>query len=96
MKLSVVKSFERGLGNSIALWAGFICFLVMHFTGQGESLNTATIFSTLEILVTLRLSLFCFGIGSGFYFELQVILERYASIMNLKDQRMIKVVEGKK
>ena len=46
-KFAAVKSVERALGNCIALWAGLTCFLIMHFTGQGESLNIATIFSTL-------------------------------------------------
>lgn len=47
LTLSFVKSIERAFGNSIALWAGFICFLVMHFTGEGDLLNAANIFSTL-------------------------------------------------
>ena len=47
IKFAGVKSIERALGNSITLWAGLTCVLIMHFTGQGESLNIATIFSTL-------------------------------------------------
>ena len=35
IKFAGVKSVERALGNSIALWAGLTCFAIMHFTGQG-------------------------------------------------------------
>ena len=68
----------------------------MHFAGGEDLLNTANIFSTLEILVTLRLSIFYFGIGSGYYFEVMVILERYAGILNFKNERMIKIDEVSK
>ena len=68
IKLSFGRSLERALGNSISILSGFTCFLVMHFTGEGEKLTTANIFSTLEILVTLRLAIFFLGIGGSYYF----------------------------
>ena len=68
IKLSVGKSFERALAHTTVLWSGFVCFLVMYFTGEGELLNVANIFSTLEILMTLKISLFYAGFSGGFYF----------------------------
>ena len=33
IKLSIGKSLERALANTTVLWSGFVCFVVMHFTG---------------------------------------------------------------
>lgn len=38
-----------------------------------NNLSTALIFSTLELMVFLKNNIFFFGIGVGFYFELNVI-----------------------
>ena len=46
LKLSLVKSLERGFAISMAFWAGFVYFLVAHFTDQSD-LTNAKIFSTL-------------------------------------------------
>ena len=46
--------------------------------------------------MTLRLVLFYFGVGNGYYFEVLVILERYADILNFKDERMIRIDENSK
>ena len=40
--------------------------------------------------------LFYFGFGNGYYFEMLVILERYADILNFKDKRMIQINESTK
>jgi ATP-binding cassette subfamily C (CFTR/MRP) protein 4 len=85
------KSIERSIAKCTTFWSGLVCFLVMYFTEQGEPLTVANIFSTLEILNTLKLSMLYLGISGGFYFELQVIFERYANILNIKEERMIKV-----
>ena len=68
IKLGLVKSFERALANTMAFWSGFVCFLVAHFTEEGNPLTTANILSTIEILITMRFSLFLFGVGMGFFF----------------------------
>ena len=47
IKLGFGKSLERALGNTISITSGFICFVVMYFTGAGEKLTIANIFSTL-------------------------------------------------
>ena len=68
IKLGLVKSLERALANTMAFWSGFVCFLVAHFTEEGNPLTTASILSTIEILITMRFSLFLFGVGIGFFF----------------------------
>ncbi len=43
--LNVGKSFERALGNSVALWSGLLMFVADHYaTGN---LSVSMIFSTL-------------------------------------------------
>ena len=87
--MNVGKSFERALGNSIALWSGLLMFVTMHYaTGK---LSTALIFSTLELMVFLRLNIFFFSIGVGFLYELNVIFERFVNVLNIKNTQMIEL-----
>lgn len=51
----------------------------------------AKIFSTMELMVTLRLIVFFMGIGIGFYFELNIIFERFCTVLNIEDKRMIQI-----
>jgi hypothetical protein len=87
--LSVGKSFERALGNSVALWSGLAMFLTVHYVT--EKLSTALIFSTLELMVFLRLNIFFFSIGIGFLYELNVIFERFVNVFSIKNLQMIEI-----
>jgi hypothetical protein len=87
--LSVGKSFERAIGNSVALWSGLTMFVVVHHA-TGE-LSTALIFSTLELMVFLRLNLFFVSIGVGFMYELNVIFERFVNVFSIKNVQMIEI-----
>lgn len=73
IKLSFGRSLERSLGNIAASSAGFTCFIVMDLTGEGTGLSTAKIFSTMELMVTLRLLVFFMGIAISFYYEMRII-----------------------
>lgn len=68
MKLSFGRSLERTLGFVSASLAGYTCFIVMDLTGEGSGLSTAKIFSTMELLVTLKLVVFFMGVAISFYF----------------------------
>lgn len=87
--LSVGKSFERALGNSVAIWSGLAMFVTVHYV-TGE-LSTALIFSTLELMVFLRLNMFFFSIGIGFLYELNVIFERFVNVFSIKNVQMIEI-----
>ena len=50
----------------------------------------------MEILVTARLMVFFMGIAIGFVFELIVIFERFGTIYNIVDKRMIEIDEKTK
>jgi hypothetical protein len=53
------------------MWAGLLMFITAQYTLN--NLSTALIFSTLELMVFLRLNISFFGIGIGFLFETIVI-----------------------
>lgn len=61
----------------------------MDLTGEGTGLTTAKIFSTMELMVTLRLLVFFLGVSIGFLFELQIIFDRFCGILNIKDKKMV-------
>ena len=92
-KLAIGRAFERAFGNWVALVAGLVCFIILHFTDQGKGLSGAKIFATLELLVTARLMVFLMGISIGFLFELVVIFERFATIYNIQNKKMIEIDE---
>ena len=88
-KLTFTQSLERALGNWSPIIAGLSCFFVLHQTGG--SLSTAKIFSTLELMATARVIVYFFGRSMSFYFEFKVILERFCSLYNSEDKRMIEI-----
>jgi len=64
-------------------------FVTEHYaTGK---LSTALIFSTLELMVFLRLNIFFFSIGVGFLYELNVIFERFINVFNIENIQMIQI-----
>ena len=56
-------------------------------------MSTALIISTSEIIINTRAGTYFLNFGIGFLFELLVIFDRLSSILNIKDDRMIKVNE---
>lgn len=82
---------ERTLGNIAANIAGFTCFIVMDSTGEGTGLSNAKIFSTMELMVTLRMLVFFLGISIGFYYELRIIFDRFCAILNIKNNKMVQI-----
>ena len=63
-------------------------FAVVHYQ---NGLSVALIFSSSLTLVFLRQNIFFFGTGLGFFYELNVIFERFANILNIKNIQMIKI-----
>jgi hypothetical protein len=64
-------------------------FVTEHYaTGK---LSTALIFSTLELMVFLRLNIFFFSIGVGFLYELNVIFGRFINVFNIENIQMIQI-----
>jgi hypothetical protein len=72
MWLSIGRSFEKAIANTVASWGSLLMFVVAHYANK--NLSTALIFSTLELMVFIKTMIFFFGHGIGFYFELLVIL----------------------
>jgi hypothetical protein len=61
--------------------------VVAHYMKTG--LSTPKIFSTIEVIFSFKFSLFMLTLGLGFYYEVKVVLGRFASIFNIKRTAMI-------
>jgi hypothetical protein len=64
---------ERLLGYMPVLLGGYACFLVMDRTGAGTGLSNAKIFSSMDLIYTLKFTILMFAVGLGHYFEIKVI-----------------------
>jgi hypothetical protein len=74
---------EKALGILPTLLGGFICFTVMDLTGAGTGLSNAKIFSTMDLMSTLKITVMILGIGLSHYFELKVIFQRICTVLNM-------------
>ena len=63
----------------------------MDVYGYGFGLTNAKIFATMQTMESLRLGVLHLSITFGFLFELKIILERFCTILNIKDKRMIQI-----
>jgi hypothetical protein len=88
-RLSFGKSLERAISNFIGIASGFLMYLVAHYTGTG--LTMPKIFSTLEVIFAFKYSIFMLGVGLGFYYEVKVVFQRFASIFSIKRTAMIQI-----
>ena len=91
IKLALGRSLEKTLGKLLTHIGSFTCFLVVGLTSGGSELSNAKIFSTLDLMATLRIVVVSMGISLGFYFELKIIFGRFCTILNIDDKRMIKI-----
>lgn len=64
-------------------------FVVCHYARN--NLSSALIFSTLELMVFLRVNLFFLAIGVGFIYELNVIFERFVNVLNIVNTQMVEI-----
>ena len=88
------KSIERALSNTTIYWAALAMFLLSVYVN--DTLTTAKIFSTLEIIGYLKMTMMMFSHSLGFYYELKVILGRNAAIFNIKNKKMVEIDENTK
>jgi hypothetical protein len=95
-KISICRSLERSIGGTAANFAGYCCFVVMDLTGQGSGLSIAKIFSTMDLMGTLRSIVYFLGITLGFYYELCIIFDRFCTILNIENKKMVAIDEATK
>jgi hypothetical protein len=62
-------------------------YVVSHYTGTG--LSIAQIFSSMEVIFSFKYAIYMLIVGLGFYYEVNVVLDRFASIFNIKRTAMI-------
>jgi hypothetical protein len=71
----------------MGLIGALIMFIVAYYAETG--LTLAKIFSILEIVTTLKMSVLMVALGFGIYYELKVSFSRFASMFNIKQTNMI-------
>lgn len=64
-------------------------FIVANYAS--DSLSMPKIFSAFEIILSLRYSIFMFLLGLGFFVEVMVAFDRFASIFNINHTAMIQI-----
>jgi hypothetical protein len=62
-------------------------FTVAHYAGT--DLNMAKMFSSLEIMFSLKMATYSFSCALDFYYQIKVTFERFANIFNIKNTAMI-------
>lgn len=87
-KLAIGKAFERALGYFISVVASLVMIVVATYAA---GIEYKKVFSVLEIMSALKMNVLMFTEGTGYFYELKVIFERFASIFNIKKKSMIKV-----
>ena len=88
-RLSFGRSIERAIADSIGLCSVLVMFVAAHYAQT--DLTLSKIFSTLDIIINFKLSIFMFVSGLGFYYEVKVVFERFASIFNIENVSMIEI-----
>ena len=87
--LGLGRSFERALGNFVGIASGYIMYLAAHYAGTG--LDSNKIFSCMEVIFSFKYSIFMLISGLGFYHEVSVVFERFASIFSISNPTMLEI-----
>lgn len=67
-----------------------IVFCIIHYGGY--ELNSAKIFSTIEMLQYIRINIMLFsGLGIGYIFELRIFLNRFIDILRIEETEMTSI-----
>ncbi|EAR84933.2 ABC transporter C family protein (macronuclear) [Tetrahymena thermophila SB210] len=84
-KVQTLQYIEKAISTSYVLVAATLTFIIINYEGSVE-LNSAKIFSTIEMLQYIKTNIFLFsGIGFGYIFELQIFLRRFIDIYSIKN-----------
>ncbi len=68
----------------------FVVIIVL-YSIDSESLTAANIFAMLEVFIYFRNCLFSFIFGLGTIQDVIIILKRYAEVLNVKAEKMVKI-----
>ena len=88
-RLALGRSFDRACACVIGILSAFTIYILA--ANITDNLSLAIIFSTLEMMATLRIKLTVFTQGIALYYELEVIFSRFSSIFNIKPKSMTRI-----
>lgn len=84
-------AFGRSIDMSLGYIIGFLSALIIYILAANinGNLTFALIFTTLEMMSSMWARIIGWIKGVNFYYELKVILGRFASVFNLESKSMI-------
>lgn len=81
----IIMYIEQSLSLIGPLFVALICFLIIDLTASFE-LTTATIFSTIELINLISLTIMKnTGFGMSFAYDFKVLFERFISIISIEN-----------
>ncbi|KAL4434857.1 hypothetical protein ABPG74_021196 [Tetrahymena malaccensis] len=82
-----IQCIEKTFSKCFVLFVATIIFCIIHYTGY--ELNSAKIFSTIEMLQYIRVNVMLFtGMGISYLFELRIFYNRFIDIISIKETEM--------
>lgn len=79
------------IDRALAYIIGFICIIVMFVLASEvyHTLSFIAIFSSIEMMTTVKKKLTGWTQAMSLYYELKVVFERFASVFNIENKSMI-------
>ncbi|KAL4426298.1 hypothetical protein ABPG74_006555 [Tetrahymena malaccensis] len=89
LKQVTYNYIAQSLSYGSVLISATVPFVLIHYFGEPNQLNTAKIFSTMQVIMFLRLQVMLFvGYGFSFMHESKIFLGRISSVITLQNQSM--------
>jgi ATP-binding cassette subfamily C (CFTR/MRP) protein 4 len=91
VRISVGQSVSRSLASFVSIGGVLICFVAMYYSNV--RFDSSMIFSTMEIMLFLKINYFLSLTGLSYLFELKVLFKRFADIYNMENISMRRLDE---
>ena len=91
VRISVGQSVSRSLASFVSVGGVFLCFVAMYYSNV--RFDSSMIFSTMEIMLFLKINYFLSLTGLSYLFELKVLFKRFADIYNMENISMRRLDE---
>jgi ATP-binding cassette subfamily C (CFTR/MRP) protein 4 len=91
VRISVGQSVSRSLASFVSIGGVFLCFVAMYYSNV--RFDSSMIFSTMEIMLFLKINYFLSLTGLSYLFELKVLFKRFADIYNMENISMRRLEE---
>ena len=88
IKGKLIRSVDRALVDISPYISALLCFLTIYTFEGADNLSAAKIIGVLQIAITLSGLNKQFSLAVSVYFQINIVMDRFVSIMNQKDVRL--------